>query len=515
MPKTAEIVADLQTIENIANKPGVQTAPGYAYFGSSIILQHGNGYQYPIDEFIQAIHLQESIYRMGLFGYLEIADTYNLIRNGVILGQELLYLGFCTAGAEVAGLEKDWLIDFYKHPLQVYKVEDLKELKSNTGSTSGNTLTYRLHFCSPELLINDRVRVSKTIQGTYTDMISDMITNHLKSKKSLTSEDTDDLKRLIIPNLHPMEFINRILPNAQKEVPLIGSNPHRDVPSQPTVFKGRLTDFMFWETTRGYNFLPMIQPQTDSRLTLTTGGVGDLGSAAYSLAMLEALSHEYIKHGNTYENIKLGGWGSKHIQHNAYSKSVKTYQSNYHRSLGLSQYSHVSATPVYKTEEFEKNRDGENRMISDFPEGSINFNSFGGSQKNTTINKSNREVDTPWTPTPATTDMKRNIQMLHSLNYDKLKVVTNGISKLEAGMTVRLDLPDIGAGSGFFKETEAKWENRLDNVWIITAIRHIIQLPRNTYRCELSLSNTMAHTALSLPVYEAPGTVPIQRAYSE
>ena len=514
MPKTAEIVADLQTIENIANKPGVQTAPGFAYFGTSILLQPGNGYQYPIDEFIQSIHLQESIHQMGLFGYLEIADTYNLIRNGIILGQELLYFAFCTAGAEVAGLERDWLIDFYKHPLQVYKVEDLKELGTNEGGKAANTLTYRLHFCSPELLINDRVRVSKTIQGTYTDMISDMITNHLKSKKSLTSEDTDDLKRLIIPNLHHMEFINRILPNAQKEVPLIGSNPHSSVPSQPTVFKGRLTDFMFWETTRGYNFLPMIQPQADSKLTLTVGGVGDLGSAAYSLAMLESLSHEYIKHGNTYANIKMGGWGSKHIQHNAYSKSVKTYQSNYHRSLGLPQYSHVSATPVYKTNEFEKNRDGEDRMISDFPEGAINFNSFGGSQKNTTINKSNREVDTPWTPTPATTDMKRNIQMIHALSYDRLKVVINGISKLEAGMTVRLDLPDIGAGSGFFKETVGKWENRLDNVWIITDIRHTIQLPANNYRCELSLSNTMAHTALPLPVYEAPGTVPIHRAYT-
>ena len=81
-------------------------------------------------------------------------------------------------------------------------------------------------------------------------------------------------------------------------------------------------------------------------------------------------------------------------------------------------------------------------------------------------------------------------------------------------MTVRLDLPDIGAGSGFFKETVGKWENRLDNVWIITDIRHTIQLPANNYRCELSLSNTMAHTALPLPVYEAPGTVPIHRAYT-
>ena len=43
-----------------------------------------------------------------------MVDTWNLIRNGIILGQELLYLEFCTAGAELAGIDLDWKVSFTK-----------------------------------------------------------------------------------------------------------------------------------------------------------------------------------------------------------------------------------------------------------------------------------------------------------------------------------------------------------------------------------------------------------------
>ena len=104
--------------------------------------------------------------------------------------------------------------------------------------------------------------------------------------------------------------------------------------------------------------------------------------------------------------------------------------------------------------------------------------------------------------------MQRSMQIVHTTFYDQLAVTINGISILEAGMIVMLDLPDVGEGSGYFEGSEAKWENRLDNLWLITSLRHVIDLPQNTYRCELTLTNTMTYTAKELPVYEAPGTIP-------
>jgi len=515
MAEEATIVADLQKIEDGSFNPKVQASPGFAYLSASILLQHGEGYQYPIDTFIRQIQVHENMYRPGIMGFLDMIDTYNLIRNGIILGQELLYLKFCTAGAEIVGLEKKWEVDFYKNPLQVYQVENLKERETGEGTMADSALTYRLKFCSPELLINDRTSISKTMQGTYSDMVTDVLTNHLKTKKKLDIEETSDLKTMIVPNLHPIDVIKNITPVAQKTVPTQqAGTPGRygSIPKIPAVFKGRLTDFLFWETTRGYKFLPTIRPEQDSEFTLTISTVPDM--ARYKLAMLTSLSHTYLYHGDTYQYIKLGGWGSKQISHNSYNKSVKTYQSSYHRSLANKKFSHVSKTPVYKTNEFEKNRDKENRTISDWPDSATNFHSFSGTQKNTSINKTTNEADTPWTSFSAEATMQRAMQLVHSLQYDQLKVTINGISLLEAGMIVKLDLPDIGSGSGFFEGTEAKWENRLDNLWIITSLKHIIELPRASYQCELILTNTMTQTSRELPIYEAPGTTPTKRDFS-
>ena len=511
MADDAAIVADLEKIQNTSNKEGVQVYPGFAYMSSSILLQHGEGYQYPIDTFVRQIQVHENVYQEGILGFLDMIDEYNLIRNGIILGQELLYLKFCTSGAEVAGLEKKWAVDFYKHPLQVYKVEDMKERETSEGTVASSALSYRLHFCSPELLINDRIRISKTMQGTYADMVKDVLTNHLKTKKELEIEETTDLKTLIVPNLHPMELLKRITPVAQKETPKIKPRPGRRVKQSPSIFKGRTTDYQFWETTRGYKFLPTMRSQEDSEFVLTITPIGDM--APYKIGMMTALSHEYIFHGDTYNTIKQGGWGATQISHNAYNKSFKTFQSNYHRSLNHKRFSHVSETPVYKTSEFEKNKDHKDRMISDWPQGKLHLNSFSGTKKNTTINKTTLEADTPWSHTPSVTTMQRTMQTVHSLEYDQLGVTMNGVSILEAGMVVMLDLPDIGAGSGFFKGTTAKWENRLDNLWVITSLKHVIQLPRNTYTCELVLTNTMAYASRELPIYEAPGKVGPRRQY--
>ena len=503
MANDAAIVADLKKIQGIASKPGVQFMPGKAYLGSSIMLQPGGGYAYPIDVYVREINIHENIYKEGILGYLEMVDSWNLIRNGIILGQELLYLKFCTAGAEVAGIERQWSVDFSKLPLQVYKVTDLTDNPNPDATSSTNTLFYRLHFCSPELLKNDRIRISQTMQGTVKDVVSNTLKTHLKTTKNLEIEETSDLKKYVVPNLHPFDFIKRLKSVAQKEVPKVATNPHKDVPSQPTLFKGRLTDFQFWETTRGYKFLPVIRPEEDSQLTLA---VSDPVLGNYHLQMMTVLKHTYIKHGDTFGSIKEGAWGSKQINHNAYTKSVKTYQSNYLRSLAENRYSHVSKTPVYD--------DKERRKISDWPDSKLNLHSFTGTAKHTNIlktpAKTGENFNTPWVPMPAEASMQREMQTRHTLNYDQLAITVNGMSILETGMIVRLDLPDIGEGSGAIDKRAPGWENRLDNIWIITSLKHIIGLPENNYRCELVLSNTMAHTAKELPVYEAPGGRPYQ-----
>ena len=50
------------------------------------------------------IHFFEDIEQLGISGWLKIRDNINLIRNALIIGEELLWLDFETAGASEAGL---------------------------------------------------------------------------------------------------------------------------------------------------------------------------------------------------------------------------------------------------------------------------------------------------------------------------------------------------------------------------------------------------------------------------
>ena len=67
----------------------------------------------------------------------------------------------------------------------VYKIEDMKEMSTTSGTPSQSTLTYKLHLTSPEQIISDRTRISETMQGTCSEMVEKVLTNHLKTKKDV------------------------------------------------------------------------------------------------------------------------------------------------------------------------------------------------------------------------------------------------------------------------------------------------------------------------------------------
>ena len=53
-------------------------------------------------------------------------------------------------------------------------------MSTPTGGKSQSGLTYKLHFCSPELLRNESTKVSKSMQGTYTDLVKKLLTKKVR-----------------------------------------------------------------------------------------------------------------------------------------------------------------------------------------------------------------------------------------------------------------------------------------------------------------------------------------------
>ena len=82
---------DLDKIQSAQAQEDVIFQPG-TFRVSMATLHHGKPRnEHPIGDFIQRIYLFEDMEKFGLTGWIDMLDTYNLVRNSLILGEELLY----------------------------------------------------------------------------------------------------------------------------------------------------------------------------------------------------------------------------------------------------------------------------------------------------------------------------------------------------------------------------------------------------------------------------------------
>ena len=80
------IVEGLEAIQKSQASTGAIPPGGFKV--TVAILHHGSpGNEYPIGSFIQKITIFEDVEVDGITGWLEMLDTYNLVRNGLIIGE--------------------------------------------------------------------------------------------------------------------------------------------------------------------------------------------------------------------------------------------------------------------------------------------------------------------------------------------------------------------------------------------------------------------------------------------
>ena len=198
--------------------------------------------------------------------------------------------------------------------------------------------------------------------------------------------------------------------------------------------------------------------------------------------------------GNKYDTIPGGGWSGKHIRHNGVSKSYAISESNYLKALEHQRYSYVSGTPTYNSP----------RGVTEWPDAHIRFSS-SSSRSDSNINKVNKRADYPWLIMSPAASLNRIMQLNHLLGMQRIEITVPGMSGLSVGELAFADLPDIGlaAGQPGLEGAKELWENRLDNVWLVTKVAHrLVTGGENPqYLTRVELANTMSSTSQILPEY--------------
>lgn len=508
----------LDTLDAIGASGAEAVGPG-AFEVKVATLHHGPGNEYAIGPLIKEIQLFEDIQTIGVTGFLDLHDNVNLFQGAPLIGHELLYLQFETAGASVAGFP-EFGVDFSKHPLFVYKVDNM--VADNMGPGSTAWLDYRIHFCSPELLRNNRIRVSQTYQGSLDNIIFDVLRDQIKTLKPILFEKTIDRYHKIAPNIRPYDFISELVPMAQmnpKPAIVKGGARGGRKSAKTTLFKGRKTDFLFYETvcradgTGGFKFVPAIAdtkiPETtftlsNSKDTLGLPGVNKEAVGGYAVAMLTSSSYTQKYLGDKYATIESGVWAGKHIRHNSYTKSFDIYKHDYQKQLEHERYSLVSKTFDY----------AEAKTVTEFPDAKIRYSSSQGSKSMSNINNNTRRADYPWSITTPSSTLLRTMNMGHIFGSHRLEFTLPGVSGISVGSRAFADIPDIGyaAGQIGLEGAEQLWENRLDNTWIVTKVAHRLILQGSTpeYTTKVEVANTMSSTAKVLKSYgQLGGMAPV------
>jgi len=148
------------------------------------------------------ISISTSIFEPGIRGSILVYDAHALVTRFPIVGEETLFLTYKTPG----NTPKDG-------EFKVWKITD--ERPDSKGLSS----TYRLHFCSPSIIVNAQKVVAKSY--TNTDDVYAIIRNiqseYLETEKPTvtgTLPMKDPGKRLVIPMYRPFEAIDMLLRRA-------------------------------------------------------------------------------------------------------------------------------------------------------------------------------------------------------------------------------------------------------------------------------------------------------------
>ncbi|MCP4798730.1 MAG: hypothetical protein GY893_02145, partial [bacterium] len=331
------IINDLKAIASWTTAEGNTPSPGQVNL-INCVLQHGDGAEYDISTLVTEIHMYEDIEQLGVTGYLQIIDNINLIRNGVILGEELLWMKFETAGATEAGAE-NFAVDYGPDndaPLYIHKIEEITSPQTVHGTTTQSVIKYRLHFCSTEMITNDRIRVSKSYQGTISDIVYDVMTKELGvTKKPITITETTDIHHFVVPNLRPFDFLLSLSEKARCAPGVAVDGPQPAFAE--SLFDGHHADFVFFETARrahqsdgGWFFVPLQRESMlakaakgargavpmDLEFTLNNSATTSGAEASdivtpidgYPAAMLRSLHFDFVTTGDKWLSVADGSW---------------------------------------------------------------------------------------------------------------------------------------------------------------------------------------------------------------
>jgi len=448
---------------------GIQNAGDFELIKAELITS--SGMVVDLSDSIINITFFEDTGTTAVTGNLLVQDAAGLSSIGPIIGQEYLKLKIRTP--TLTG--EDEIIDYTENVLIVNSLDGRKEV-------SDKVQAYALHFTTSELVINQRTKVSRSLKGSYSDIVKIML-GEVNCKKKVYVEPTSGSKRIVAPNVRPFDIIKM----ATRE-------------SISKFFRNR--SYLFFETLKGYHFRSLsslyAQPPKQEYTSYIKGtGSNKGGSEDVQRELGNILDFEIVDSGDTLVNYTTGVYASNLIVHDIFSKSYEKYQygiftnfQNEHHITGYHQKGRRDF-PIYS----HLNVDDKGRTVQDFPARTFvtPASSFSGKDaQHTTENNTS-----PYTAPNAQDWLQRRTSQLIQLEQGLVSnILTHGNTVVSAGDIVKLDIPYNAS----FKTTKNEKNDRFfKGMFFVKRLRHDFDFTNKKHQTLMTLVKDSIEDSLDGP----------------
>jgi len=421
-----------------------------------------SGLEVDISSSIVNIVIYEDTGTTSITGEIMLQDAFALTNIGPLIGQEYLKLKIITPSLT----EKENTIDYTENVLIINSL-------SNRSPAGNNVQVYILTFTTAELVKNQRTRVRRSLKGTYSDIVKNMLQKELNCKKDIYIEPTSGIKRFVSPNMHPFDVIKMA---AGQSISKLVSAP-------------MVTNYIFYETTKGYHFRSLAslyaQGSVQDYTTFVPGGNIDYGGIAnIERGLANILDYTILSGSNSLLNHTTGVYSSDLIVHNIYNKSVEKHSygifENFKKESHINKFhGNKKDFPIYSHLAIENN----GKTVQDFRSRilvtPVTQNGAIDAQHST-------DLDTnPFTPNdPQKWLQPRISQMIQLEQGFMITILTHGNTVVNAGDIVRLDLPYVAA----VKTSENEDRDRFyKGAFLVKRLRHDFDFVDKKHKTHMTL----------------------------
>ena len=424
------------------------------YSLSELKLMSSSGNVVDLSRTYISLSLFENIFSSSMSGIIVLTDANNLLMNMPVTGQDYLSLKIETPSLE------EHAIDYTETVFSITKIDDKIDAKG--------AAVVQLHFCSPEMLRNQRTRVSRSYTSTVSNIVYDILNNarYINSNKQLFIEPTKNLRKLVIPNSHPFDAIKRLMREAESNE---YSSPH----------------YLFYENTHGIHFRSI-----ESLFRQATTGLYHAGEIG-TINKKDNLEQEYYRvlsynvnaNNDTLGNIVGGMLASKMITHDivdkSYSVSRHDYFQDFYKYKRVNFNDSGKDNPIYN----EVSLDEFGNNLGNFDDSVLHVHPTATTNGKDALHYDENLKDFSYSPnTMSKTYLKRKAKFMELNAGTSVVMQVNGNTTIACGDIVEFNMPVVGK-----EHTKDSSDIYNSGRYLVSNLRHIFDAPNKRHEIAMTL----------------------------